>query len=133
MVFSGESLGRNVISGSRLSDFPEDSPLRAAYRWNTGCDTGGGSWDQVTMLYAVTGLGDTFKFGNRYGYNWVYPDGSNSWVLDPKVTNQNWIELADGVSNTTVATTLDDLCSVRPNPQGNGLCNPSLRGLTCMR
>lgn len=115
MTFSGASLGGNITSGSRLSNSPDTSPIRAAYRWNTGCDTMGGSWDQVTILYAVTGLGDTFRFGNRYGYNRVHRDGSNSWVLDSKVTNQKWIELADGVSNTTVAATLDDFYSVLPS------------------
>jgi len=67
------------------------------------------------MLYAVTGLGDTFRFGNSYGYNRVHRDGSNSWVFDPKVANQKWIELADGVSNTTVAVILDDLYSALPD------------------
>ena len=115
MIFSGASLGGNITSGSRLSDSPATSPVRAAYKWSVGCDTGGGSWDQVTMLYAVTGLGDTFRFGNRYGYNRVHWDGSNLWVLDPKVRNQKWIELADGVSNTTVAAILDGLYSILPS------------------
>lgn len=70
------------------------------------------------MLYAIIGLGDTFKFGNRYGYNQVHRDGSNLWVLDPRVTNQKWIELADGISNTTVAIILDDLYSVLPSDHG---------------
>jgi len=118
VVFSGASLGGNITSGSRLFDSPDTSPLRAAYRWNTGCDTAGGSWDQVAMLYAITGLGDVFKFGNHYGYNHVHRDGSNSWILDPKVRNQKWIELADGVSNMTVAEILDDLYSVLPSARG---------------
>lgn len=70
------------------------------------------------MLYAVVGLGDTFRFGNRYGYNWVNRDGSNSWVFDPKVTNQKWIELADGVSNTKMAGILDGLYSAPPDDRG---------------
>ena len=70
------------------------------------------------MLYAITGLGDMFRFGNRYGYNRVHRDGSNLWVLDPKVTNQKWIELADGVSNTTVGAILDDLYSAIPGARG---------------
>ena len=118
MIFSGASLGGNITSGSRLSGPPDISPVQAAYRWSTGCDTEGGSWDQVTMLYAVTGLGDRFRFGNQYGYNRVHRDGSNSWVLDPKVRNQKWIELADGVSNTTVGTILDDLYSILPSACG---------------
>jgi hypothetical protein len=116
MIFSGASLGGNITSGSRLSDSPDTSPIRAAYRWSIGCYTGSGSWDQVTMLYAVTGLGDTFRFGNRYGYNRVHRDGSNSWVFDPGLQTRKWIELADGVSNTTVAVILDDLYSALPTP-----------------
>jgi len=115
MTFSGASLGGNITSGPRLSDSSDTSPIRAAYRWSTGCDTKSGSWDQVTILYAVIGLGQTFRFGNHYGYNRVYRDGSNSWVLDPKVENQKWIELADGVSNATVAVILDELYSVAPD------------------
>lgn len=118
MTFSGASLGGNITSGSRLSDSPDTSPIRAAYTWHIGCYTEGGSWDGVTTLYAVIGLGDTFKFGNRHGYNRVHPDGSNSWVFDPKVTNQKWIELADGVSNTTVAVILDGLYSSLPDNRG---------------
>lgn len=70
------------------------------------------------MLYAVTGLGDNFKPGNRYGYNRVHWDGSNSWVFDSKVTHQKWIELADGVSNTTVAVILDGLYSAPLDNRG---------------
>jgi len=70
------------------------------------------------MLYAVTGLGDTFKFGNQYGYNRVHRDGSNSWVLDPKARSQKWIELADVVSNVTVAAILDNLYSTLPSVRG---------------
>lgn len=70
------------------------------------------------MLYAVTGLGDTFRFGNHHGYNRVHRDGSNSWVPDPKVTTHKWIELADGVSNATVAAILDGFYSVLPTARG---------------
>jgi len=70
------------------------------------------------MLYAAAGLGDTFRFGNRYGYNRVHRDGSNLWVPDPRVMTQKWIELADGVSNTTVAAILDDFYSVPSSARG---------------
>ena len=71
------------------------------------------------MLYAVVGLGDTFKFGNDYGYNLVHLDGSNSWILDRKITNQRWIELAGGVSSSaSVAAILDDLYSALPDNRG---------------
>ena len=129
MIFSGASLGGNITSGSRLSDSQDTAPILAAYRWHSGCHTGGGSWDGVTMLYVVIGLGNTFKFGNHYGYNRVRQDGSNSWVLDSKVTNQKWIELAGGVSNESVAAILDDLYSTLPDDRGAPVLAMQARGV----
>ena len=81
------------------------------------------------MLYAVTGLGDTFRFGNRYGYDRVHRDGSNSWVLDPKVTNQKWIELADGASDANVGVILDDLYSALPGNRGVSVAAMQAKGV----
>ena len=65
------------------------------------------------MLYAIIGLGGTFKPGIDFGYNLVHLDGSNSRAPDPNITSQKWIELADGESNASVAAILDDLFSAR--------------------
>ena len=66
----------------------------------------GGSWDEVTILYIATVLGDTFRFGTRHDYN---QDGSKS------ITNQKWIERVDGLSSTTAAVILDGFYSALPD------------------
>ncbi|KLU87107.1 hypothetical protein MAPG_06112 [Magnaporthiopsis poae ATCC 64411] len=66
------------------------------------------SWDPLTVLYAISGLGDTFEYGAETGFNRVNAtDGSNQWVADPSVTTQRWLKLK--VSNATAAETLDRL------------------------
>lgn len=115
MTFSGFALGDSITSGSSLArEAPSNSPILAAYRWSEGCDTAIKSWDPVTALYAITGLGDLFKYDVDYGYNHVFPNGSNTWIYDKRVTNQRWIELGDGVSNATVAEVLDEIYIASP-------------------
>ncbi|KAI1334944.1 inosine/uridine-preferring nucleoside hydrolase [Xylariaceae sp. FL0016] len=107
MVFSGSELGGNVTSGGRLmAEGPEDDPTRRAYVWYTyGAPRF--SWDPLTVLYAVGGLGDVFAFGNEVGYNHVFLNGSNEWVFDEGVTDQRWLRLR--VSNETASARLDEL------------------------
>lgn len=107
LVFSGAELGGNVSSGS---DFmargsPSD-PVRAAYTYYT-YNNSRFSWDPLTLLYAIEGLGDLFEFGNEAGYNFVHNNGSNAWVMDESVHNQHWLKLK--VDNTTAAATLDKM------------------------
>lgn len=114
MTFSGFSLGSSVVAGSSLSAHP-DSPVLAAYRWYKGCDTARKSWDPVTTLYAVNGLGDLLDYAIDYGYNHVFPNGSNTWIYDKSVTNQRWIKLREDVSNVTVAEVLDEIYISSPS------------------
>ncbi|CAJ2512631.1 Uu.00g007500.m01.CDS01 [Anthostomella pinea] len=107
MVFSGTELGGNVTSGGPLmSRGPPGDPVRQAYIWYT-YGTPRFSWDPLTVLYTVNGLGSLFEYGNKYGYNYVHPNGSNEWVYDEAVTDRHWLKMA--VSNTTVAGELDRL------------------------
>jgi inosine-uridine nucleoside N-ribohydrolase len=107
MVFSGSELGGNVTSGGGLmARGPADDPARAAYLYYT-YNTSRFSWDPLTVLYAIDGLGELFEFGNDGGYNFVYPNGSNVWVEDEKVRNQHWLKLK--VDNVTAAGYLDDM------------------------
>ncbi|KAF2753554.1 inosine-uridine nucleoside n-ribohydrolase [Pseudovirgaria hyperparasitica] len=116
ITFSGYTPGLNVISGPSPALAPPKSPVLAGYEWYVG--RGGAStssWDGLTMLYAVLSLDgfskighkNLFKYQNTYGYNHVSDDGSNSWVNDTSRTDQHWIGLADGVSNNSVAQTLN--------------------------
>lgn len=96
VTFSGYGMGLNVTSGSRLmKEGPSMDPVRSAYLWYTyGAPRP--SWDPLTVLYAVHGLGDVFGFGNEYGYNHVHANGSNTWVFDDKRTDQHWLRLDVG-------------------------------------
>lgn len=107
VVFSGAELGGDVKSGSDLmARGPEGDPVRAAYLYYT-YNTSRFSWDPLTMLYAIDGLGELFEFGNDGGYNFVHANGSNVWVMDEKVRNQHWLKLK--VDNVTAARSLDDM------------------------
>ncbi|KAF2502403.1 inosine/uridine-preferring nucleoside hydrolase [Lophium mytilinum] len=108
ITFSGTELGGNVSTGARLTvEAPAHDPVAAAYRWYIGYNNTRFSWDPLTVLYAISGLGEWFEYGNTYGYNYVHPNGSNEWGYDAKRKDQHWLKLAD--SNVTVARKLDKL------------------------
>ncbi|KAF2817662.1 inosine/uridine-preferring nucleoside hydrolase [Mytilinidion resinicola] len=108
ITFSGTELGGNVSSGARLTvEAPSHDPVAAAYGWYIGYNNTRFSWDPLTVLYAISGLGEWFEYGNGNGYNFVYPNGSNEWVYDEERKDQHWLNLA--VSNVTVAQKLDKL------------------------
>ena len=83
--------GSKVFSGQRLPELAEKkSPVLAGYQWygDRGSTTRA-SYDPVTVLYEVVGLGDVFEFGNEGGFNGVGADGRNGWVEDERVANQH--------------------------------------------
>jgi hypothetical protein len=107
MVFSGSELGANVTSGGKLmSDGPKNDPVRAAYVYYT-YNKPRYSWDPLTVLYVMHGLGDLFEYGNEFGYNEVSANGSNRWVYDENVQDQHWLTLK--VDNNTAGAKLDEL------------------------
>ncbi|KAI0159829.1 inosine/uridine-preferring nucleoside hydrolase [Xylariaceae sp. FL1272] len=107
ITFSGYEMGANMLTGHELmSHGPLDDPVRRAYMWYTYGQPRA-SWDPLTVLYAMNGLSDIFEYGNQFGYNHVYPNGSNEWIDDDTVTNQHFLKLK--VSNTTAAAILDQL------------------------
>lgn len=107
IVFTGSELGGTVFSGARLIvEGPETDPVRAAYIYYT-YNTTRASWDPLTVLYAMDGLGELFDYANEYGYNQVANDGSNAWVYDESVRNQHWLRLK--VSNQTASERLESL------------------------
>ena len=125
ITYSGGELGGNIFSGQGLKEHsPPDSPILAAYEWYIGrCATVRESWDPLTVLYGILGLngleqlgvGSPFAFANRDGYNSITSsNASNAWVNDSSVTNQHYLRLAEGVSNTSVAWLLDQLYTHDP-------------------
>ncbi|KAI1205412.1 nucleoside hydrolase [Annulohypoxylon truncatum] len=125
VTYSGGELGGNIYSGETLTrEALPDSPVLAAYQWYVGrCSTIRESWDPVTTLYGIVGLegfrelgiGKLFKYGNRIGYNKVATNGSNAWVNDTAVSNQHWLTLANGVTNSTVAGVLNQFFAHNPS------------------
>ncbi|KAI1498832.1 nucleoside hydrolase [Biscogniauxia marginata] len=119
ITYSGFELSEKILSGDRLADqAPADSPVLAAYQWYVSrCSTIRESWDPVTTLYGILGLeearklgiGKLFVYANKIGYNEVLANGSNAWVNDSSVSNQHWLRLANGVTNTSVASLLTEL------------------------
>ena len=108
MVFLGDEVGKNVKSGRKLMSVgPSTDPTRMAYIYYTYCKPRA-SWDPLTILYAINGLGSMFRFGNKFGYNHVEAaDGSNKWARDQNAHNQFFLELA--VDEETAAAELDRL------------------------
>lgn len=107
IIFSGSELGGNVTSGCRLmKKGPATDPVRAAYIYYT-YHVPRFSWDPLTVLYAIDGLGDLFEFANEFGYNHVSTNGSNAWVFDETRKDQHWLRLK--VDNETASMELDKL------------------------
>ncbi|KAI0895818.1 nucleoside hydrolase [Annulohypoxylon nitens] len=125
VTYSGGELGGNIYSGQNLAkNALPDSPVLAAYQWYVGrCSTIRESWDPVTTLYGIVGLegfrdlgiGKLFKYGNKIGYNSALTNGSNAWVNDTTVSNQHWLDLADGVTNSTVSEVLNKFFAHNPS------------------
>ncbi|KAH8809171.1 inosine/uridine-preferring nucleoside hydrolase [Xylogone sp. PMI_703] len=108
ITFLGSEAGENVMSGAKLTvEGPENDPVKAAYKWYTGYNVSRQSWDPLTVLYACNGLGELFEYGNEFGYNHVFPNGSNIWMEDESKTDQRWLRLK--VSNVTAASEVDRL------------------------
>ncbi|KAI2619269.1 nucleoside hydrolase [Hypoxylon sp. NC1633] len=125
ITYSGFELGNNIFSGEYLEDFAlPDSPILAAYQWYVGrCSTVRESWDPVTTLYGILGLEGSrelgteklFEYANELGYNQLSTDGTNAWVNDSSISNQHWLKLADGVTNTSIASLLTQLFAHDPS------------------
>lgn len=108
ITYLGSNQGDNVMSGAPLTvEGPENDPVRAAYRWYVGYNTSRPSWDPLTILYACQGLGSLFGYANKFGYNHVFPNGSNTWIYDPTKIRQHWLRLK--VDNETAGRELDQL------------------------
>ncbi|KAI1137151.1 nucleoside hydrolase [Hypoxylon sp. FL0543] len=125
VTYSGYELGKSILSGEKLANYARpDSPVLAAYQWYVGrCSTVRESWDPVTTLYGILGLegsrelgiGKLFAYANEIGYNEVLADGTNAWVNDSSVSNQHWLTLVDGVTNTSVAELLSQFFAHDPS------------------
>ncbi|KAJ5973691.1 hypothetical protein N7481_010901 [Penicillium waksmanii] len=128
ITYSGFELGGDIDSGQNLDVLsPPNSPILAAYQWYVGRgSTVRPSWDPITTLYGSLGLdgfeklglGRMLAFANRDGHNSLTSaNASNAWVNDTSVTNQHWLKLADGVTNSSMSWLLDRVFTHDPVQQ----------------
>lgn len=114
ITFSGSELGSKIFTGQNLDQLAEESsPILAAWRWYANghqSEMSRASWDPVTVLYAVLGVGEIFEFANKGGSNSLLEDGSNEWVDEGKDDRgQHWLRLKDGVTDERVGEMLESL------------------------
>ncbi|OAA80777.1 inosine/uridine-preferring nucleoside hydrolase [Akanthomyces lecanii RCEF 1005] len=123
IVFVGDDVGKFVRTGGLLmANGPRSDPVRKAYICYTFLQPQS-SWDPLTVLYAMNGLGDVFRFGNEYGYNYIEANGSNRWVWDKEARKQSFLRLK--VDDATAAAEVDRLflrgaLSARGKPTNDG-------------
>jgi len=86
ITFNGWEIGKDIKTGGRLAELPEDNPVRRSYQLFNNLKPHY-SWDQAALLYAVRGLGD----GPAADYWQLSPpgrivinaeDGRNAWNDD---------------------------------------------------
>ena len=87
IIFTGFEIGKNIFTGLRLIQSPVlNSPVKDVFRISIPMSeedrNGRMSWDETAVLIAVYGTEGFFD--TKRGAITVYPDGSNSWIDDPK-------------------------------------------------
>lgn len=132
ITFSGYELGSRIFSGQRLPELASrESPVLAAYQWyGDRCNTTRASYDPVTVLYGVAGLGEVFEYGNEGGFNEIQEDGSNAWVDDGVERGRRWLKLREGVDEVFVGEMLERLfVGEQALEEGCGFVDSSEEGL----
>ena len=83
--FSGWEIGQEILTGAKLREAPEGTPVRRGYELYNGLKNRQ-SWDQTAVLYAVRGLdgglADYWEVHSK-GCLQVNEDGSNVWQDSP--------------------------------------------------
>ena len=108
IMYSGFEVGLPIRTGERLmSEADSLNPVRQAYAINPQSDSlkNRPSWDQTCVLYAVRGLGMSWR-ANTVGSNYVYPSGLNEWRMFPD-KQQGY--LVNRVPASALKKTIEDL------------------------
>lgn len=110
IVFSGWEIGAAILTGSKLADVSEASPVRRAYQLYRG-RVGGTreSWDQSAVLLAVRGAGDHWSLSPPGRVQ--SKDGISRFQPDPDGQHRYLIEKADPKK---IAAELDELMARPP-------------------
>lgn len=80
VLFSGFTLGADIVTGPALAKLPAGHPVRRAYasHGSRPLENGRPSWDQTAILAAIRDPRDYWTITGP-GTNIVAPDGSNTW------------------------------------------------------
>ena len=105
ILFSGWEIGDVVITGKRLASAPSANPIRRAYELYHTLDTGRFSWDLITVVAAVRGIGTLWAVSCD-GYCKVSPIGTNEWFSSP---NRGHAYMLSKAHPEEVADQLDSL------------------------
>ncbi|QDT14662.1 nucleoside hydrolase [Alienimonas californiensis] len=111
VVFTG--LGEEVKTGGTLSETPENSPVRQAYRLYLGDTPARPSWDPIAVLYAVR-PDAPFWTVREQGSNEIFPNGTNAWRDEPDDPRHRLLEWAEGVETSAVRDVLNELMTRPP-------------------
>ncbi|HJN46196.1 MAG TPA: nucleoside hydrolase [Vicinamibacterales bacterium] len=107
IVFSNG--GGSILSGEALSDVPEANPVREGYyRYFDKSFRGRPSWDQLTVLYGVRGVGTMFEevtdgtHSLPTGYVWNMTPGHRT-LLTHRISDAAFLEIVEGLMTTPPA------------------------------
>ncbi|HLW19570.1 MAG TPA: nucleoside hydrolase [Cyclobacteriaceae bacterium] len=106
VVFAGWEIGNSIITGADYlkKAISTKSPVWRAYQLYNNF-AGRPSWDQASILYAISPSGDYWDVNNE-GFVRVEEDGSNKWV-DGKESNHGY--LVEKMNPGEVAKVIDAL------------------------
>ena len=101
--------GETVLTGARfMAKAPADHPVNIAYRTLLGSTTANRpSWDQLAVLYAVSGPDDLFEEQGGYAISLDAQTGAHQWRPDP--TWPDRCRLRPVVSDPVLAERVEDL------------------------
>ena len=106
VVFAGWELGNKIITGGDYlkKSLTSESPVWRAYQLYNDF-RGRASWDQASVLYAISGSGDYWSL-QKDGYVEVASDGSNKWIPGK---NRNQAYLEEKMDPAEVAKIIDGI------------------------
>jgi inosine-uridine nucleoside N-ribohydrolase len=106
VVFAGWEIGNDIITGGQYlqKSLSPKSPVWRAYQLYNNFQ-GRQSWDQASILYAVSTATDYWELQNK-GYTLIAEDGSNKWTIG---SNDNQAYLVKKMNPDEVAKIIDAL------------------------
>jgi inosine-uridine nucleoside N-ribohydrolase len=124
ITFSGFEIGEDLMTGARLWETPEASPVRASYHYwdlhfarqfTPAFDPETGIWphssfDQTAVLYAVRGLRDYWTAVTD-GHNAIAEDGTNAWLDAP---DRAHAYLVEAMPREDLARIIEELMAAPP-------------------